>query len=113
MQPAKPSQAQLAICDVSAESVTAVLWHAGKREEGEGGGSGGHAGLRLLSALLTEMDGMELATGAGHLLLLLLLLLLSVVSSWVLFGSTTKTVFLSQDSCVFGWCVCSCDPQRA
>lgn len=38
---------------------------AGKRDEGEGsgGGSGGHAGVRLLSALLTEMDGMELATG--------------------------------------------------
>ncbi|KAL0051736.1 hypothetical protein WJX82_001191 [Trebouxia sp. C0006] len=38
---------------------------AGKRDEGEGGrgGSSGHAGSRLLSALLTEMDGMELATG--------------------------------------------------
>ena len=38
---------------------------AGKRDDGEGSarGSGGHAGVRLLSALLTEMDGMELATG--------------------------------------------------
>ena len=53
---------------ICSASVTAVLWHEGKREEGEGGGSGGgsggHAGLRLLSALLTEMDGMELATGS-------------------------------------------------
>lgn len=55
--------------------MTAALWHAGKREEGEGGGSGGHAGLRLLSALLTEMDGMELATGKILLLPLLHLLL--------------------------------------
>lgn len=84
MQPAKPSQAQLAICDVSAESVTAVLWHAGKREEGEGGGSGGHAGLRLLSALLTEMDGMELATGEVPLLLLLLLPVLHLLLVLVL-----------------------------
>jgi len=40
---------------------------SGKRDEGEGGGGGpsGHAGVRLLSALLTEMDGMELATGTA------------------------------------------------
>ena len=63
MLPDTSSHAQVAVCDLCGESMTAVLWHAGKREEGEGGGSGGHAGLRLLSALLTEMDGMELATG--------------------------------------------------
>lgn len=46
-------------------SVNSCFSVAGKRDEGEGsaGGSGGHAGVRLLSALLTEMDGMELATG--------------------------------------------------
>lgn len=40
---------------------------SGKRDEGEGGGgeSSGHAGVRLLSALLAEMDGMELATGTA------------------------------------------------
>ncbi|KAK9812818.1 hypothetical protein WJX72_004297 [[Myrmecia] bisecta] len=39
---------------------------AGRRAEGQGtanGGGGAEAGVRLLSALLTEMDGMELATG--------------------------------------------------
>lgn len=34
-----------------------------KRSEGDSGGSAGDAGLRLLASLLTEMDGMELATG--------------------------------------------------
>lgn len=48
---------------IAHDSCEALGWGAGKREEGEGGGSGGHAGVRLLSALLTEMDGMELATG--------------------------------------------------
>ena len=45
------------------------LSFSGKRNEGEGGGgvSSGHAGVRLLSALLTEMDGMELATGTAPL----------------------------------------------
>ncbi len=36
----------------------------GRREAGDGGDGGG-AGARLLSALLTEMDGLELATGAA------------------------------------------------
>ncbi|KAG2494237.1 hypothetical protein HYH03_007592 [Edaphochlamys debaryana] len=37
---------------------------AGKREEGGGGSAGGpDAGLRLLTTLLTEMDGIELAAG--------------------------------------------------
>ena len=37
---------------------------AGKRAEGgDSGGSSSDSGSRLLSALLTEMDGMELATG--------------------------------------------------
>lgn len=42
-------------------------YHAGKREEGAGEGShgAGDAGTRLLSTLLTEMDGLEHATGTG------------------------------------------------
>ncbi len=38
---------------------------AAKRSEGGGGGGGGggEASVRLLSTLLTEMDGMEMATG--------------------------------------------------
>lgn len=40
--------------------------HAAKRSEGgSGGGGSGDASMRLLSTLLTEMDGMELATGAA------------------------------------------------
>lgn len=39
---------------------------AGKRDEGaaEGSHGAGDAGTRLLSTLLTEMDGLEHATGA-------------------------------------------------
>lgn len=39
---------------------------AARREEGAdaGGGGGSEAGVRLLTTLLTEMDGMEQATGA-------------------------------------------------
>ena len=41
------------------------LFNAGKREEGSGESShgAGDAGTRLLSTLLTEMDGLEHATG--------------------------------------------------
>ena len=41
------------------------LFNAGKREEGFGESShgAGDAGTRLLSTLLTEMDGLEHATG--------------------------------------------------
>ena len=48
---------------------TAIAGAAGRRHGGDGpaGGSSGHAGVRLLSALLTEMDGMELATGDARL----------------------------------------------
>lgn len=44
---------------------SALLCTAVRRSEGaqDSGGGGSDAGLRLLSTLLTEMDGMELATG--------------------------------------------------
>lgn len=57
------------VCKVHVGLFHGSLSLSGKRDEGEGGGGGssGHAGVRLLSALLTEMDGMELATGTAIL----------------------------------------------
>jgi SpoVK/Ycf46/Vps4 family AAA+-type ATPase len=48
-------------CTLICEQVDAL---AAKRGE-PGGGGGGDASVRLLSTLLTEMDGMELATGGS------------------------------------------------
>ena len=39
--------------------------HAAKRVDGQSSSGGPDAGLRLLSCLLAEMDGMELATGGA------------------------------------------------
>lgn len=44
------------------DEVDAVAARRG--DGGDEGGGGTEAGVRLLSTLLTEMDGMELATGA-------------------------------------------------